>query len=161
MSDLFGFEPTEVHYGVIVRRNGDRHVYAGAKEGAFPVPHDDPDLLRWMGEQGHSLIEEVPVFRDDRDGTKCQKCGSPTAGVDEHHWLPKEWVGEEEAESWPKGQLCRTCHERWHHVANRHAAKSWARICRERGRRLGKPYLSRLADQIEASLEHEDLEEIA
>lgn len=149
--DVFG-QNEDTRYGAVIRKNGVRHIYAQAKEGALPVGHQDPDLLRWMGQNGHSCIEEIPVIRDDRPPTTCERCGA--RGVETHHWAPREWFGKREADLWPTAELCRTCHQIWHWAAERAAARLTVRILRGKG-------LHRIADNIEAALDHEDLESIA
>lgn len=60
---------------------------------------------------------DLPVLRDHRDGTPCERCGS-LDGVELHHWAPRGVFGMDEAERWPTGWLCPKCHNLWHiHMA--------------------------------------------
>ena len=61
--------------------------------------------------------ENLPVVRDYRGKTPaCEKCGEPYS--QEHHWAPYEIFGDE-ANQWPMGWLCSSCHHRWHTMMNR------------------------------------------
>ncbi len=57
-------------------------------------------------------IDAVPVVQDNRDGTRCEVCGSGE-GVEYHHWAPFHLFGDE-ANMWPGFDLCRYCHQEWH-----------------------------------------------
>lgn len=41
---------------------------------------------------------------------QCERCGAPE--IECHHWAPQNTF--EDADSWPIGLLCRTCHHEWH-----------------------------------------------
>lgn len=150
MDDLFSGPDVEVTYGAIIRANGDRHIYASNRSGSMPVSHTDPDLLRWMGENGYSCKEEIPVIRDDRPVTTCERCGA--RGIEVHHTFPKEWWSESEADQWPMANLCAktldgtiSCHAAWHMFADHAAAKQTVRQLRQRG-------MQQLADTVERAL---------
>ena len=107
---LWDIEPTTRFFRVRMR-SGEVHVGCdpGRVGGAW-VPKTDPELLGWMGEEGHSCIEEIPIERDLIGGT-CERCGAP--GVELHHWAPRVvFVGD--ADDWPTGDLCPPCHVEWH-----------------------------------------------
>lgn len=53
--------------------------------------------------------------RVDRQVIGCERCGS-VEGVERHHWAPSAIFGYVEAERWPKGYLCTTCHSLWHRM---------------------------------------------
>jgi hypothetical protein len=114
-----------------ILRSGVVHIKRVGDIGGIWVKHDDPALLRWMGENGYSTINEIPVAEDLRDGTTCEVCGAEDVEV--HHWLPKEWVGATEADRWPVGDLCRPCHAKWHRAAELAAARLTARLLRGKG----------------------------
>lgn len=137
----------------VIRRSGVSHVFPTERGDSPPwVSHTDPKLLHWMGKRGYSTIEELPVLRDERPATTCERCGA--RGVETHHWAPKEWFGPEEAERWPTAELCRTCHQVWHWAAERAAAKLTVRILRGKG-------LHRTADRIEEALKDENPEGVS
>lgn len=91
-------------------RSGEVHIGAAPTRAGQPfVPKTDPQLLRWMSEQGHGCIDEIPIERDLIDGV-CGRCGAP--GVEMHHWAPRVAFGD--ADDWPIGDLCPPCHVEWH-----------------------------------------------
>lgn len=47
------------------------------------------------------------------EARQCEVCGTP--GAEHHHWAPYYLFGPE-ADRWPKGWLCQSCHARWHRV---------------------------------------------
>ena len=55
-------------------------------------------------------IKYAPPPDESKD---CEVCG--TKGAEQHHWAPGYLFGNE-AEKWPKGWLCPSCHARWHRV---------------------------------------------
>lgn len=55
---------------------------------------------------------DLPVLRDHRDGTPCERCGD-IDGVELHHWAPRA-VFDDEADDWPTSFLCPRCHNVWH-----------------------------------------------
>ncbi len=48
---------------------------------------------------------------DDAPEASCEVCGR--YGAQAHHWAPRH-LFDAEADKWPTGFLCQTCHERWH-----------------------------------------------
>lgn len=103
--------PEEWTLVVIIQRNGRRQVRGkcvccGALAGGF-VPHGLVEN-----------IESLPVERDHRDGTTCERCGT-SEGVEEHHWAPKAIFGWDIANTWPTSFLCPGCHRLWHSTLER------------------------------------------
>ena len=43
---------------------------------------------------------------------ECERCYR--SGVEYHHWMPRALS--EDADQWPGGYLCRSCHEEWHRL---------------------------------------------
>lgn len=143
-ADLFGeTEHAPPTYTRTIMRSGASHVHRYGDPGGINIPHDNRELLRWMGYNGYTCIEEIPARYDHRPPEACDRCGS--RGVEVHHTAPREWFGEKEAEEWPTQNLCRPCHRRWHDTANRAAAKTTVRILRSKG-------LDWLASKIEDAL---------
>lgn len=60
------------------------------------------------------IIDKLPVINNYSNGdyNVCVVCGS--IGTEEHHWAPKYLF--EDAEMWPKSELCQTCHNLWHNI---------------------------------------------
>lgn len=56
---------------------------------------------------------ELPLFDDNTDATPCERCGA-TDGVELHHWAPRHLF--DDADAWPTGSLCRSCHREWHSI---------------------------------------------
>ena len=75
-----------------------------AKSGGFWIP------------KGALLAEGVdlgwlPVVQNMK-APRCARCGR--RGAEEHHWGPRAIFGPEDAETWPKDYLCKSCHDAWH-----------------------------------------------
>lgn len=134
-------------YARRIQRNGASIIRPLSREGAPWVGHKDPALRAWMQSMGYATIEDIPAEEDYRPPTTCERCGA--RGVETHHWAPKEWFGKEEAERWPMGELCRTCHRVWHWAAERAAAQLTVRILKSKG-------LHRIAAQIEEAMKEAD-----
>jgi hypothetical protein len=60
-------------------------------------------------------VKSLPVMRRN-EGFPCERCG--VLQSEEHHWAP--WELFDDADEWPKSQLCTKCHMKWHQVINRH-----------------------------------------
>lgn len=136
--------PPPIEFERIIGRNGASYIKAPKGYGKGPwVPHDDPDLLEWMGQNGYSLVEEIPAVEDLRPPDTCERCGA--RGVEVHHTAPREWFGDTLCEQWPTQNLCRECHALWHQVSNIAAARTTVRNLRSKG-------LHRTADKVEASI---------
>ena len=68
-------------------------------------------------------IGSVEVTSDDfrggrlvkRDDGRCFVCRSASA-KEEHHLAPRHIFGRE-AQCWPRVEVCRGCHRRWHELA--------------------------------------------
>ena len=104
--------------------SGEIHVGRDPKRPGGPwIPKKDAELMEWMGEQGHSLIEEIPLERDYTAGN-CARCGCP--GVEIHHTAPAEVF--DDSDEWPTIELCVGHHREWHRRMN-----AWARELTERG----------------------------
>ena len=111
---LWDSEPATRFFRVRMR-SGEVHIGCEpARVGRAWVPKMDPELLRWMGEEGHTCTEEIPMTRDLVGGV-CDRCGD--VGVEVHHWAPKAAFGED-ADEWPTGDLCTGCHDEWHDRMN-------------------------------------------
>lgn len=63
-------------------------------------------------EPKHASMIYTRVWREDA-AHECEVCGK--SGAEWHHWMPKHLAGEE-AEKWPMGLLCQSCHAQWHQV---------------------------------------------
>lgn len=50
----------------------------------------------------------------DYTGDPCERCGR-TDGVEAHHWAPRHLFGPD-ADTWPMGMLCLSCHKEWHRI---------------------------------------------
>lgn len=44
---------------------------------------------------------------------QCERCGK--MGAELHHWMPSAIAGRD-ADRWPKGYLCQSCHAEWHRI---------------------------------------------
>lgn len=135
MSDLFaaGFTPEEHElYGV---RTRDGHVQIRVDP---PLPGEkthykwtDPKIQKIAGATGVSRREEIEVLRDyAEDAPECERCGD-TGGVQNHHVAPKEFFGQERAETWPQIQLCRPCHDSWHEGLEEGQREYWREVSRQ------------------------------
>ena len=96
-------------YGVLVAVSGALHVtefcFACHRRttGAF-VGKEDAQRLGLD-------IETLDVVQDNRSPDyPCERCGDIETEL--HHWAPSYLF--DDADSWPTGHLCRTCHTRWH-----------------------------------------------
>lgn len=99
--------------------SGAVHVGAEPPLGNGPwVPKTHDALLRWMGENGYTLVEEIPVERDYTSG-HCARCGAP--GVEVHHTAPREVF--DDCDEWPTVDLCPAHHREWHRRMNAWAGK--------------------------------------
>lgn len=115
-----------------VGRHGDSYIRPASGASNVWVSHTDPDFVAWLGSQGYSMLDEMPIDEDLRDhGVRCARCG--VVGTELHHWAPKEWVGADEADRWPMAELCRPCHRTWHRAAELAAARVTVRILRGKG----------------------------
>jgi hypothetical protein len=69
-------------------------------------------------------LEAMPLT-DAEPLPTCTVCGV-RAKLESHHLAPRELFGDEECERWPRVDVCRDCHERWHErigqMINRKAA---------------------------------------
>ena len=105
----------ETRFFRVRMRSGRFHIRADPeRSGALNIARTDPALLRWMGEHGHSCLDEIPIEKDFIGGI-CEHCGAP--GVELHHWAPRMVFGAE-ADDWPTGDLCPPCHAEWHERMN-------------------------------------------
>jgi hypothetical protein len=81
------------------------------------IPHRDPELVEWLGSQGHESVEEWTANAEPAEDYRteyCEHCGK--LGADLHHWSERQIFGED-ADAWPTGWLCTgpgSCHEQWH-----------------------------------------------
>lgn len=67
-----------------------------------------------LAELGVADTEVLPLANPRRPNTvECERCGSEDH-VERHHWAPRHLF--DDADSWPIGNLCRTCHVQWHRV---------------------------------------------
>ena len=110
---LWDVEPVTRFFRVRMR-SGEVHVGCDpARVGGAWVPKMDPELLRWMGEEGHTCLEEVPIEKDEMSG-ECARCGG--VGVEAHHTAPQGVF--EDADDWPIIDLCTEHHREWHERMN-------------------------------------------
>ena len=58
-------------------------------------------------------LNEKTIRMKQRQKAPCEVCGK-YALLEEHHWAPYKYF--EDADKWPKSNLCRECHEKWHQV---------------------------------------------
>ena len=63
-----------------------------------------------------SNVEELPVIENFSTNYTCEVCGH--TGAEVHHWAPRFIFGNE-ADQWPTGYLCPTCHAYWHDKINK------------------------------------------
>ncbi|MFA5376913.1 MAG: hypothetical protein WC455_14280 [Dehalococcoidia bacterium] len=64
-------------------------------------------------------IESIPVEKT-YSVELCEVCGRP--GVEVHHWAPRHLFGDE-CDSWPKSNLCKACHAKWHALVTPNMSK--------------------------------------
>ena len=64
-------------------------------------------------------IESIPVDKTYLVET-CEVCGA--YGVEVHHFAPHHLFGDE-CENWPKANLCKACHARWHDIVTPNMSK--------------------------------------
>ena len=85
------------------------------KKNGLSIPHE---LVRSVSIDP----DELPVENNYSGNKLCEVCQSPF--TDEHHWMPKHLVGDEESERWPKGHLCKKHHNQWHAIVTPLMAKA-------------------------------------
>ena len=52
-------------------------------------------------------------IKTERPLPECEVCGE--VGAQRHHWAPQYLFGLE-ADKWPMGYLCQSCHQKWHNL---------------------------------------------
>ena len=103
--------------------SGEVHVGRDpGRRGYSWISKMDDELLNWMGKEGHSCVEEIPLEYDLTEGV-CQRCGGH--GVERHHTSPRDIF--DDPDEWPLIDLCPTHHRAWHRRMNEWAKQSNAR----------------------------------
>ena len=70
------------------------------------------DVREFLSRFGKNL-EDIPPFSDEDKRQECVHCHKIAFG-ENHHFAPKKFFGEEDAETWPIAFLCNECHHEWH-----------------------------------------------
>ena len=112
MTDLFGDEPERRFFRVRMA-SGEYHVGSEPPGERSWWPKYHPEVLEWMGANGYTCTEELPVEVDHMSGT-CGRCGCE--GTEIHHTAPREIF--EDADEWPTMELCVEHHREWHERMN-------------------------------------------
>lgn len=77
---------------------------SNARGNALYIPH----------KQAGAPLEDIPLWVDyTKQNPPCVVCGLHE-GTELHHFAPRHIFGWDEAERWPQGYLCKTCHDKWH-----------------------------------------------
>jgi len=59
------------------------------------------------------VLNSENIYIKKRTEAPCEACGK-YALLEQHHWAPHKLF--EDSDRWPKSNLCRDCHEKWHQV---------------------------------------------
>jgi len=70
---------------------------------------DQPGM--WFSHKG-LILDDIPI----ETWGVMEECGhcKTMQFCEWHHYGPKEMFGNDDAESWPQGWLCVSCHDYWH-----------------------------------------------
>ena len=83
-----------------------------SKEKGYPgvwISKEHPDFV------GINL-EQLKVPYENRVYRRCEGPCNKLALCELHHFGPKKFFGDDEAEEWPMAFLCHDCHMRWHQI---------------------------------------------
>jgi len=61
----------------------------------------------------HVPYDSIPFLEQDRFWRRCQGPCRQITECEYHHFAPRKYFADE-ADNWPTGWLCDSCHDRWH-----------------------------------------------
>ena len=98
-----------------IMKNGSFHIFwycpecQCMAEGPTPNYLKKKDVQEYL-DQWNKSCDDIPVAYES-DMAKCAVCGE--LGTETHHFAPVYLFGED-ANNWPKAELCPGCHLKWH-----------------------------------------------